>query len=172
MDYKINLFNVDTLKEISNIGTGYAATSLASLIKEKVSMAVPDVSMPEFKELSDYIGGAENIVVAVLVNVSGDITGMMMYVMTEESACSLVNNLLHSDIESAQDFGEMEISAVTEVGNILTSSYLTAISKLLNLKIEKSIPYVSIDMAGAVLSVPAIEFGKVFDRVLFINRNL
>jgi len=73
------------------------------------------------------------------------------------------------DVENPQPFDEIEISALKEIGNILTGSYLSAISMLTNLKITYSIPEIAIDMAGAILSVPAIEFAKLGDTVLYIE---
>jgi chemotaxis protein CheC len=40
---------------------------------------------------------------------------------------------------------------------------------LTNLRIMPSVPELAIDMAGAIISVPAIEFGKVGDSVLYIE---
>ena len=167
-----NQIDADTLKEIANIGSGTACGSLASLLKEKITMTVPEVDTPEFKNLPDILNGADKIVASVLVRISGDIKGMMMYIMDEQSACSLTNQLLHKNNKSLYDFGEMEHSVITEIGNILTSSYLTSLSSLLKFKISKTVPCLSIDMAGAILSVPAIEFGKVGDTVLLIKSTL
>lgn len=164
-----NLMNIDMLKEVANIGTGNAATSLSSFVNQTITMKVPTVKMPEFKHIADHIGGADAIIAGLLVGVSGDIDGMMMYLMTETSACNLANKVLGKNIKGFSEFTEMETSMVTEIGNILTSSYLTALSQLLNYEIKQSIPYLSIDMAGAILSVPAIEFGRVADKVLFIE---
>lgn len=164
-----NLLNTDILREIANIGAGNAATSLANLVNQKIDMTVPEVNMPEFKQLADTLNGSETLVAGILVNISGDITGMMMYVMVEKSACTLVKHLLNHDRKGFEDFDEMDLSAITEIGNILTSSYLTAMSTLMNFRINQSIPYISVDMAGAILSVPAIEFGKVSDKVLLIK---
>lgn len=164
-----NLLDTDILKEIANIGAGNAVTSLASMLNKKVNMTVPEVKMPEFKNLADTLDGPETVVAGLLVNISGDINGMMMYVMQEKSACNLINQLMGRDRQHFSEFDEMDFSALTEIGNILTSSYLTALSKLMNFKIFQSIPYLSVDMAGAILSVPAIEFGKVGDTVLLIK---
>lgn len=164
-----NLLDADILREIANIGSGNAATSLSQLINKKITMTVPRVTMPEFKNLANCLYGAEALVAALLVYISGDIDGMMMYIMDESSSCMLVKYLMGRIKNSIFEFDDMDISALTEIGNILTSSYLTALSGLMNFKIEKSIPYMSFDMAGAVLSVPAIEFGKVGDKVLLIE---
>lgn len=165
----LNLMDIDMLKEVANIGTGNAATSLSSLVNQRISMSVPTVKMPEFKHLPDIIGGADALIAGLLVGVSGDVDGMMMYLMTEKSACTLVKEMMGREKNNFAEFEEIDYSMLTEIGNILTSSYLTALSQLMNYKINQSVPSLSVDMAGAILSVPAIEFGRVADKVLFIE---
>lgn len=165
----LNLMDIDMLKEVANIGTGNAATSLSNLINQRISMNVPTVKMPEFKHLADIIGGADALIAGLLVGISGDVDGIMMYLMTEKSACTLSKEIMGRAKNSFSEFDEIDYSMLTEIGNILTSSYLTALSQLMNYKINQSVPSLSVDMAGAILSVPAIEFGRVADRVLFIE---
>ena len=165
----LNLMDIDMLKEVANIGTGNAATSLSNLVKQRISMSVPTVKMPEFKHLADFVGGADALISGLLVGISGDVDGIMMYLMTEKSACTLAKEIMGRDKKSLADFDEIDYSMLTEIGNILTSSYLTALSQLMNYKINQSVPSLSVDMAGAILSVPAIEFGRVADKVLFIE---
>ena len=64
---------------------------------------------------------------------------------------------------------EMELSAMKEVSNIITGAYLNSLSALTNLKIYPSPPELAVDMAGAILSVPAIEFGAIGDKILLIQ---
>jgi chemotaxis protein CheC len=158
----------DVLKEIGNIGAGNATTALSTMINGKIDMNVPKVALLEFKELPEMVGGAENIVVGILITLEGEINGMMMFMMDLDSAHHLVNILLGKAL-SDRDFSEMEYSALKEIGNIIAGAYLSSLSTLTNIRINASIPYMSIDMAGAILSVPAIEFGKVGDKALIIE---
>ncbi|MFI3231399.1 MAG: chemotaxis protein CheC [bacterium] len=166
---EFNLMNIDMLKEVANIGTGNATTSLSKLINQRIAMDVPTVNMPAFDHLADHIGGAEALIAGLLVSVSGDIDGLMLYLMTEQAACNLANTLMGSEKDSFVDFNELETSMLTEIGNILTSSYLTALSQLMNYKITQSVPSLALDMANAILSLPATEFSYVADKVLFIE---
>ncbi len=170
----INEMQFDVLKEIGNIGAGNATTALAKLINSKLDMKVPKVQMVGFQDLATVMGSEENIMVAVLVTLSDDVEGMMMFLMDVKSAKYLICQMLKSmgmdmPIDENAEFSEMELSVVSELGNIISGSYLAALSSLLQLVINISVPYVSVDMAGAILSVPAIEFGKVGDQVLLIE---
>ena len=163
--------NIDILKELGNIGTGQALGSLAKMINKRVSMPVPNVLLVEFQEVSNFVGGPENIIVGILVSISGDVNGIMMFLLQMESAHMLTDAVLGGMGQSTDpnEFTEMEISVIQEIGNIMISSYLGSLAGMINLKMRPSIPYMSIDMANAILSVPAIEFGKVADRALFIE---
>lgn len=159
----------DILKEIGNIGAGNATTALAQMLNKKLDMQVPVVKIVDLAHLPGIIGGEENLVVAIYVMLDGDIEGSMLFVMPEESAHALVNSLFARTEDDKQPFSEMDLSAIQEIGNIMTGAYLSAISTLTKLSINESIPYLSIDMAAAVLSVPAIEFGKMGDQALLIQ---
>ena len=167
---RINSFQYDVLKEIGNIGTGNAMTALSQMINKKINMNVPKVDMLEFRELSDIVGGAEKPVVGILFTLDGNIGGMMMFMLDIDASRHLVNLLLgDAFVSETGEFSDMEMSALNEIGNIIAGAYLSALSALTNMKITSSIPYMAIDMAGAILSVPAIEFGKVGDKALLIE---
>lgn len=162
----------DVLREVGNIGAGNATTALAQLIGGRVEMGVPTVELLEFKELAEVIGGAENLVVGVLLRLTGEVKGMMMFVLEKSSAKELVELLLHEDEikeEGQEEFSEMALSVLHEIGNIIIGAYLSSLSTLTNLKIAMSVPHMAVDMAGAILSVPAIEFGKMGDKALMIE---
>lgn len=167
---QINSFQYDVLKEIGNIGAGNATTALSQLINKKVNMKVPKVDLLEFKYLSDIVGGAEKPVVGILFTLDGNINGMMMFMMDIDASRHLVNLLLgEAYVSGTDEFSDMEKSALNEIGNIIAGAYLSSLSALTNMRIASSIPYMAIDMAGAILSVPAIEFGKIGDKALLIE---
>lgn len=166
---QLNMMHLDILREIGNIGSGNAATALAKLINKKIDIGVPKVKLLEFKYVADLLGGAETEVIGILFNLSGEITGMMMFVLDQPSAQALVNLLMGRESNSKEPFTEIDFSALQEIGNILAGSYLSSLANLTNLSVSPSIPHMAQDMAGAILSVPAIEFGKIGDKALFIE---
>jgi len=165
---EMNAMHFDVLKEIANIGAGNATTALSKMLSTKVDMKVPCIQFMEFKELAEGIGGAENLVVGILLTLDTGIEGMMMFVLESDSAEAIVN-LLMGKSGKLDEFSEMDLSALQEIGNIIAGSYLSAISAFTNMTITASVPYLSIDMAGAILSVPAIEFSKISDKALLIE---
>jgi chemotaxis protein CheC len=174
-----NLFSdmhLDILKEIGSMGTAHAATALSKMVNKKVTMPVPHVSWLDFQNVADMVGGADNIIVGILVSLSGNIQGMMMQLMEVDAAHNLAELVIGTppptNEEEKYTFGEMERSVIEEVGNIMLSSYLTSLAGLTNSQIKPSIPYMCVDMANAILSVPASEFGRMADKMLFIESQI
>lgn len=164
----LNSFMIDVLKELGNIGAGNAATSLASMISKKIDMNVPNVRIMEFKDVAEILGGEENLVVGIYFELMEDIVGNMMFALDLDSAINLTNILFNRE-KKDKKLDEMDISALSEVGNIIASSYANSLSLLTGLKMFISVPSISIDMAGAILSVPAIQYGHVSDHALMIE---
>lgn len=158
----------DVLKELGNIGAGNATTALATMLGCKIDMKVPQVRLLEFKEVGSAIGGEEQIMTGVYLAVEGDITGSIMFLLPTQAARHLIGKLMGM-VPEGDTFSEMELSALKEIGNIITGSYLNSLSTMTNLKILPSVPELAIDMAGAILSVPAIEFGTMGDNILLIE---
>lgn len=158
----------DVLKEIGNIGAGNATTALSQMLNTRVDMAVPRVRLMEFKEVGTTMGGEDQLVAGIYLGVEGDITGSIMFIQRKESARNMVSKLMGMEIEG-DDFNELELSALKEIGNIITGAYLNSLSTMTNFCIYPSVPELCIDMAGAIMSVPAIEFGTIGDRILMIQ---
>ncbi|MDY5576884.1 MAG: chemotaxis protein CheC [Lachnospiraceae bacterium] len=169
----LNSVQYDVLKEIGNIGAGNATTALSKMINTKIDMKVPKVNLMGFTEITSLIGNEEEPMVGILLTLSEDVDGMMLFMLDLASAKKLVNMLLTNmgalTLNEDDDFDEMHFSALNEIGNIITGAYLSALSDLTHLNIVTSVPHLQVDMAGAILSIPAIEFGRIGDKVLFIE---
>lgn len=161
-------FQIDVLKEIANIGAGNAATALSKLISKEVDMNVPLVQVVGLNDISNFVGGAENVVVAVFLRIQGDMNGNMFFIMSMESAKVLLNAMMGSDTE-ALEFTDLEISAINEIGNILIGSYLSSLADFTQLNLQPSVPALAIDMAGAILSYGLLELGHSSDYALAID---
>ena len=165
---KVTAEYYDVLMELGNIGAGNATTALAQMLQCKVDMQVPQVRLLNFSEVGEVMGGEEQIVVGIYLAVEGDITGSIMFILEQNAGKALVSKLMGMPA-SEGEFNEMEISAMKEIGNIITGAYLNSLSQLTNLKMLPSVPDLNIDMLNAILSVPAIEFGIMGDQILLIQ---
>ena len=151
---------LDVLREIGNIGAGNATSAIANMLGMKIDMNVPSIRLMEVSQLGMAVGAEDETIVGIFLEVETDIEGSMMFLLDIPSARYLVNKLMMTNEPDDQPFGEMELSALKEIGNIIAGSYLSALSSLTNLVITPSVPYIAVDMAASILSVPAIEFGQ------------
>lgn len=163
---------MDVLREIGSMGTAYAATSISSVLGKKITIDNIKVSWVDFQDTGNFIGGPENIVASVLFRLSGAIEGIIVYTMDLESASTILGAMFGKPVPIDAIYGEMEKSALSELGNIAVCSYVTAMAELLKCQISPSIPFLAIDMANAILSFPVAEFGRLSDQVLFIDTKL
>lgn len=163
--------HMDALREIGNIGAGNAATSLSVMLGQPVDIVLPKVNLVEFNAVADALGGPEALTYGVLIDLFGDIEGMVMFLLDRDFAHLMLNILMGGAFESFEDMDEIALSAIKEVGNVLSAAYIRSIAELTGLDIQVSVPEVNVDMAGSLLSVPIIRFGSVGDRVLFIEEN-
>lgn len=160
---------LDILTEIGTIGAGNATTSLSVLLNSKLSMKIPKVSFMNFDDFVESIGGADNVIAGVMSNITGEIEGFVLFAMDIKDAHRLVNRLLGIELSEINAFNDIDLSAVKEIGNILISSYLSSIETLTGISIRPSNPMLSIDMAGAILSFPAVVNSREHDDVLRIE---
>lgn len=160
---------MDVLREIGSIGTGNAATALSEVLSQKIKMSLPEVRILGFNEAIKEMGGAESIVAGVLVAMSGEINGIMLYIQRLDFINIVLERLLSKKIEDYNELQPMEISALVEIGNIIISSYVSAISKLTGITVNLSVPSIAVNMLGGILSVPMAEFGHETDKIMTID---
>ena len=165
----VNCMYFDLLKELGNIGAGNATTAIATMLNLTIDMKVPKVELKAVEDLGSAICPEEETIVGIFLEVQNDISGSMMFLMRLDSAHYLVNRLMGKDLDNQEPFDEMDLSAMKEIGNIIAGSYLSALSGMTNLTIAPSVPHIAVDMAAAILSVPAIQFGQYGNNALLIE---
>ncbi len=164
-----NTVYFDVLKEIGNIGAGNATTAIAEMLGLRLNMEVPQVKLLSFQELGSAVSEEDDTIAGIYLELHNDLEGSMMFLLRNESAHYLVNRLMGRDENYMEPFDEMDLSALTEIGNIITGAYLSALSSMTRMVISHSVPFLAIDMAAAILSVPAIQFGQFGDNALLIE---
>ena len=173
----IDVEKKDVLREIANIGAGHAATALAALLNRPIVQSVPNVMLLPLNDMPKQLGGAEKLVVAGLLDITGDLAGFFMIVLEFEQADKIISMMLDKKIRplkpgSIRKFSAIEKSVISETVNILGGSYMTAISEMTNLKATPSTPFLSVDMVGAVLGIAIAEAGKTGDFAIFFQSEL
>ncbi|OAS21710.1 chemotaxis protein CheC [Paenibacillus oryzisoli] len=162
-------FQLDVLKEVGNIGAGHAATALSTLLDKPIDMLVPKVRMLPFEEICESVGGAETVVLAIFLRVEGDAPGNMFFILDLDAAKNMLHDLVGLSIADQEEYSELELSALNEIGNILAGSYLSSLADFTNLNMQPTVPALAIDMAGAILSYGLLQFGQMGDQALLID---
>ena len=160
----------DVLKELANIGVGNALTSLSKMLnEEKVEMKVPEATLAPLQDIPDLLGGAEFPVAGIYIESHGDIGLTILFVLSLDSAYKLISTLMP---DSQGELDEMGLSALLEVGNILTGSYLNALSMMTDSRMLPSPPKIAVDMSGAIISTVIAEARIVDDEVVILKTSL
>ena len=165
----INEIQLDALREVGSIGCGNAASSLSNMLSKQVSIAVPKIKVLDYQTVVENLGGPEQLLVGILISLQGDVTGMIMFLLRKEFAQMVLEELTGDALEDNGQMNELSKSAIEEVGNIMASSYISAMCQMTGLKIKLSVPSLCVDMAGAILSVPASLYANVSDKLIFVE---
>jgi len=166
---ELNDVHMDVLREIGNIGAGNAASSLAMMLSDEISISVPTVRILDYEKVMEELGGAEQMVVGMLICLDRDVKGMIMFLLHQEFANKLLSTLLGVEPPESGEMDEMAYSALQEVANIMAASYINAIASMADFTIDLSVPSMCVDMLGAVLSVPTIHFANISDKMILIE---
>ena len=166
---ELNGLELDTIREIGSIGTGNAATALSSMLGCEVRISMPEVRIMGYNEAIDWIGGPEAITAGVLVHMSGELNGIMLSVQQLEFVNLVLERMMDRTVEHYEDLTELDRSALVEVGNIMISTFINALSGLAEITTHLTVPAFAVDMQGAILAVPMAEFGGQSDYIMTIG---
>ena len=168
---ELNSLELDTLREIGSMGTGNAATSLSEMLQQEVHITLPEVRIMEYNEAIEWIGGPEEITAGVLVKMGGQMNGIMLSCQPIEFVNIVLESVLGESVTDFKQLEEMENSCLVEVGNIMISSFINALSGLSGMDITLTVPAFTVDMQGAILAVPMAEYGGQSDFLMTIGGN-
>ena len=160
---------LDALREVANIGAGHAATALSQMTQRTIMISVPEVNIVPLEEVPDLLGRPDDVIAGVLMHVMGDLTGRTLLIFPEASAQAVCDILLRRPPGTTTTFGDMEQSGLKEIGNILTSAYLNALSDFMGMMLVPSVPALVIDLAAAVLTTTYLNFGTERDFVFCVE---
>ncbi len=166
---KLTGLQKDSLKEMGNIGAGSAATALSQLLGKDIKVIVPEVSMMPVVELSESFGREEKIVAAVYLRIFGEIKARVLMLFPQEKVLLLIDLLMKRKLGETREFNETEQSALKEIGNIIISSYLNALSKFIGMNSVPSVPALAVDMPEAIFQTVSSELAGMSGEALMIK---
>jgi len=166
----LNDMHIDVLREIGNIGSGNASTALSSMTGKEIVISMPEVKFLDFQEAIEKNGSPEETVASVLVRLNRDVEGMILLIVEQDFAENVLHVFFPGKEIDLLGLDEGDISALTEIGNIMSHSYINAIATLAGLDIGADTPSFTVDMFGSIMSVPVIEFGEVGEKLMCIDK--
>lgn len=147
---QLKALQLDALREVANIGAGHAATAFSQMTGSTIMISVPRLSIAQLEDVPNQIAAKEEPVVAVLMKILGDLSGLTLLMFPQATALKVAGLMLKRP--APVEFGTLEQSAINEAGNILSAAYLNALSEFLGMILLPSPPSLAIDLSDAVLS--------------------
>ncbi|MCR5356683.1 MAG: chemotaxis protein CheC [Lachnospiraceae bacterium] len=160
---------IDVLKEIGNIGSGNACTALAMLLNTFVDMSVPSVRLLDIDSVKEFLGGEQSEVLGIKIGVKEDLTGLMMHIVKKPFAEKIINTFYPKELTTLADLGDMDLSVLSEMGNITSGAYANALASLSGMKVDIMTPQYHVSTVGEILKIPFSECAEVGDKILVID---
>jgi len=168
---KLESVHIEALKEIGNIGTGNAATSLSTMTSKKVDITVPDVSVIEISKIPFMFKDPEKVTVGIQMNFFEELNGKLLLLYDAKPAKEMVKLLIGTEPEDLTKMDEMQKSVFSEIGNIVCGSYLVALSQFTNLNVNSEVPQVTFDMISAIVAESCLEYAAEEDNSILVETN-
>lgn len=165
---KFSEIQIDAIREICSIASGTAASALSQVLNKKITMKVPEIKIVPIEAAIDAMGAPNSIVAGVYSRLLGDFNGGLLLTFPREDVIMLVGKLMGNEVK-VHSLSELDVSAVAEVGNIISASFVSAIAKIINKTILISVPKLAIDMMGAIVDFILIELAENAEHALIMK---
>lgn len=171
--------NLSILREVCNIASGNALKALVELTGLNLDIDIPSVELADFRELpTRFFKSDENVVAAISQDILGDLNASILVGVDRDSIELLLENMqktfgVYDDSEiDINCLTESQLSMVSEIGSILSGSYVSALSDFIKAENNLTAPSLAVDMSAAILSQVFSNVDSQDDRVLLIGTNL
>ena len=164
-----NDMHLDVMREIGNIGAGNACTALSSLLGRMIDMSVPNVQLIDSNSAAEYLGGSDNVVLGIKVDVKVDLSGMMFHIVNKKFAEKIINTFYPKELASVADLDEMDASVLSEMANITSGAYASALASLSGFVVDIGTPSQNCSTVTDILKIPMSEIGSDSDQIIVID---
>jgi chemotaxis protein CheC len=166
-DFSLDSDEIAILKEVASMGMGHASTALEQLLGSKVDIAIPDVEILTSTNVNQYFPES-TVLMGVLIRVVGDLRATLTYLFDQKEVLSVVSLLNNTPINVVVS-DELKVSTIKEAANIMTGSYLSALSSFADLTLIPSLPHMVLDNA---LSICDLSFFQEDNYVVLVKSTL
>lgn len=132
----------DAVGEIANINMGTAATTLSTLLNNKVTITTPRVSYVTMNELSAQY---DRPCVFIHISYISGIDGNNILILKEHDVKVITDLMMGGDGTNTEgELSELHLSAISEAMNQMMGSAATSLSSMLEKKVDISPPVASL----------------------------
>jgi chemotaxis protein CheC len=157
------------LEEVNNTGAIQASMSLSQFTGQEIRVSFPESRLIPIAEVAGLMGGEESIVGGIYVGIAGELSGGVLMILPEKNLLAM-DDLLHGrPAGTIHERGELELSALSEMGNILASCFINAMADADHLNVSPEVPEISIDMCLPVIDSVLARFNQPGDRILLTD---
>jgi len=142
---------LDALRELVNIASAHAATALSMLVNQRTMISVPRVTLEPVERIASIIGTPGEPTVVITMQVLGDVSGFLLFLMPLPRALALSSTLLGIH-QAATEFDASSRSSLQETANVLAGAYCGALGMLINGVVMISVPAFGIEPPEDVLA--------------------
>lgn len=155
--FTLGVLESSALNELTNIGLGHATTALADITARPLHMSIPYAEPVALEHIPERLSDGEGLAVGVAMEIEGEAEGHILFLLDWNSARSLLSAVIGSAPEDPSQVGSLEASAMLEIGNIINSSFLSAIADMTQMELASTPPFMAIDMAACILESLVVE---------------
>jgi chemotaxis protein CheC len=163
---KLTTLQKDALFEVMSIGMGHSSMALSHLVKDKIEVKLDSMDLLPLSQIPSHLGSESVLSTAVYLRILGELSGTTLLVFPRDTAL-LVTDILHGrPTGTTKIIGKEDRSGIEEMGNILTASFLNAMSDFLKIKIVPSTPVTVFDVSNSIVRFVLIGVKKQVDHCL------
>jgi chemotaxis protein CheC len=157
---------LDALRELANIGSGTAGTALSQMLGRSVDISVPNAFVLPLAEAVEAVGPPEQEVTGVAIPLAGDMDAVVLLVFPVQDAGTLAAML------GVEPGTEDALSALSEIGNILSASYIGSLGAMTGLELDLTPPQTVTDMLAAIVATVLASRAEGTDTALILDSEL
>ena len=154
----LNNEQISRLDSIARVGGDKIGSALSKWTATDIITKSSHASIVHYSQLLEPSFSPEDLITAILIKVSGALSGYLIFLFDEKSAIEIVTRILHREIDSILELDDISRSVMEETGNIIGTAFLNTLAMNLNLEIYPSSPIIACDLSGAIVETIMAQF--------------
>ena len=160
------------LEEIHTDGAINASMSMSELMHRDIRVSFPETRIVNISDVTQELGGEEPPVGGIYVKLKGDVDGGILIVLPMPHVYGFSDLLLQREPGTTEKIGEEEVSGLTEMGNILSASFIRSTSDKTGLLISQEVPEFTVDMCLSVIDSVLARFNQPGPNIMITKTEL